>query len=269
MGWLEGEVALITGGGSGLGLALARRFMQEGARVAIVERDQARLTAAQTELGDSLLACTGDVSRSADNEQAVSAVLQHFGRLDCFIANAGVFDFFKPLVDYGGDDLDRAFDELFAVNVKGAVLGARAALPALKQSAGSMIFTLSNAAFYPAGGGALYTASKHALTGVVRQLAYECAPTVRVNGVAPGGMRTGLRGLQATGSDAKKLEDVPDFEQLLQSVTPLALAPTPADYCGPYVLLASRSNAAPMTGVIINSDGGLGVRGLATVRGGS
>ena len=126
---------------------------------------------------------------------------------------------------------------------------------------------VSNAGFYPGGGGVLYTASKHALVGVIKQLAHEFAPHVRVNGVAPGGMRTNLTGLAATGTDSEMPNQIDDFEALLSSVTPLSIAPTPAQYCGPYVLLASDDNAAPMTGSIINTDGGFGVRGIMTVRG--
>jgi cis-2,3-dihydrobiphenyl-2,3-diol dehydrogenase len=152
--------------------------------------------------------------------------------------------------------------------VKAGLLGAKAALPELIKTRGSVIYTISNAGFYPGGGGVLYTAAKHALVGVVRQLAYEFAPKVRVNAVAPGGMRTNLSGLAATGTDKETPNQFAGFEEMLASITPLAIAPVPADYCGPYILLASRGNAAPMTGVIVNTDGGFGVRGIMNVRGG-
>src|SRR3546814_13245073 len=84
-------------------------------------------------------------------------------------------------------------DELFGVNVKGYVLLAKASLPALVRSGGSLVYTVSNAGFDPAGGGVLYTASKHAVVGLIRQLAFEFAPPVRVNGVAPGPIDTALR----------------------------------------------------------------------------
>jgi 2,3-dihydroxy-2,3-dihydrophenylpropionate dehydrogenase len=112
-------------------------------------------------------------------------VLDRFGRLDCFIGNAAIWDHGATLIGRGGEELERGFDELFAINVKGYLLGAKAAAQALIASEGSIIFTLSNSAFYPGGGGPLYTASKHAGVGLVRQLAYELAPKVRVNAVAP------------------------------------------------------------------------------------
>jgi NAD(P)-dependent dehydrogenase (short-subunit alcohol dehydrogenase family) len=261
-------VVLITGGGSGLGHALVERFLHEGASVAVLESSAARAAELRADFGEEVERIIGDVAVYADNVRAVERTVARFGRLDTFIANAGVFDFFQSLSQYEGDKLAAAFDELFAVNVKGGLLGARAALPELVKARGSIIFTISNAGFYPGGGGPIYTASKHALVGLVRQLAHELAPKVRVNGVAPGGMRTNLSGLHATGTRAQSLADVKGLEQMLREVTPLQIAPTPADYCGPYVLLASARDAGPITGAVINTDGGLGARGVVSVRGG-
>ncbi|HQN69755.1 MAG TPA: SDR family NAD(P)-dependent oxidoreductase, partial [Anaerolineaceae bacterium] len=161
-----------------------------------------------------------------------------------------------------------AFDELMAVNVKGGILGVKAALPELLKTRGNVIFTISSAGFYPDGGGVIYTASKHALVGVVKQLAYELAPKVRVNGVAPGGMKTELGGLKATGSDGAKLNQLDNLEDLVKHITPLHMMPLPSDYCGPYVLLASRANSSATTGAFINTDGGIGMRGFMTTAGG-
>lgn len=264
----KNTVVLITGGGSGLGRALVERFLREGANVAVLESSAARAESLHADFGEDVEAIIGDVTVYADNAHAVERTVARFGRLDTFIANAGVFDFFQALPQYEGDKLAAAFDELFAVNVKGALLGARAALPELVKTRGSLIFTISNAGFYPGGGGPIYTASKHALVGVVKQLAHELAPKVRVNGVAPGGMKTNLSGLHSTGTGSQSLADIPDLDQLLRDTTPLQLAPKPADYCGPYVLLASAADAGPITGVIINIDGGFGARGIVNVRGG-
>lgn len=268
MGWLDKSVALITGGGSGLGLALVERFLAEGAQVAVLEADKQRAEALQNAFGDRVCVTIGNVSRYQDNVQAVERAVKEFGQLDTFIANAGVFDFFQPLAAYEGEKLAEAFDELMSVNAKGGLLGARAALPELVKSGGSIIFTISNAGFYPGGGGPLYTASKHALVGLVRQLAHELAPKVRVNGVAPGGMKTGLRGLSATGTFEQSLNQMDTLDDLLKEITPLQVAPRPQDYCAPYVMLASRENSSVTTGALINTDGGLGVRGITSVRGG-
>lgn len=268
MTWLKDTVAIVTGGGSGIGRALVERFIKEGAKVGVLERESTRAAELTRDFGGHVEAVVGDVTTFADNVEVVARTVERYGRLDTFIANAGIFDFFQALPQLDGEKLGAAFDELFAVNVKGGLLGARAALPELLKTRGSIIFTISNAGFYPGGGGPIYTASKHALVGLVRQLAYELAPKVRVNGVAPGGMRTNLSGLSATGTAQQNLAQIDGFDDMIVGITPLRLAPTPADYCGPYVLLASRENSAPITGVVINTDGGLGVRGIMKVCGG-
>ena len=92
------------------------------------------------------------------------------------------------------------------------MLAARAAAEALRASQGSMIFTLSNSAYYAGGGGPLYVASKHAGLGLIKQLAYEFAPDVRVNGVAPGGTVTPLRGPESLGKQERRLSEIPNFQ---------------------------------------------------------
>lgn len=269
MGWLKDSVALITGGGSGLGRALVQRFIEEGARVGVIEANAQRAEELARAFGDRVAVTVGDITQPPDNAAAVTKTVESFGRLDTYVANAGIFDFFQPLAHYKDSaQLANAFDELIAVNVKGGLLGMHAALPELIKSRGNAIFTISNAGFYAGGGGPIYTASKHALVGVVRQLAHELAPKVRVNGVAPGGMKTQLSGLKSTGTQGQNLSQVDTLDDLLISNTPLKISPRPDQYCGPYVLLASRDNAAPMTGAIINTDGGFGVRGIVNVRGG-
>ncbi len=125
------------------------------------------------------------------------ALARAFGKVDVYVANAAIWDGNTALLDLPEDRLDAAFEEIFAINVRGYLLGATAAAPALFESCGNMIFTLSTAAVRAGGGGPLYTASKHAGVGLVRQLAFELAPRVRVNAVAPAGMATDLRGPQA------------------------------------------------------------------------
>src|ERR1019366_6766311 len=150
---------------------------------------------------------------------------------------------------------------------KGYLLGAKAALPALVRSRGSMVFTLSNAAFYPGGGGPLYTAAKHAGVGLVRELAYELAPNVRVNGVAPGLVPSDLRGARALGQDQQSVATIFPAPGSPFSA-PLGRVPYPHEYTSSYVLLASKNDAATITGIVINADGGLGIRGLRGPRGG-
>ena len=155
--------------------------------------------------------------------------------------------------------------ELFHVNVKGGLLLAKAALGPLVESRGSLLFTVSNAGFHPAGGGPLYTATKHAVVGLIRQLAYELAPHVRVNGVAPGAIDTNLRGADALGQ-AERVIPGAKLAQSMPDVLPVGVMPSPADYAGAYAFFADRRNNVPATGAILNHDGGWGVRGVAAAR---
>ncbi|WP_296582306.1 3-phenylpropionate-dihydrodiol/cinnamic acid-dihydrodiol dehydrogenase [Xanthobacter sp.] len=267
MGALEGEVVLITGGGSGLGRAVVERFIAEGARIGVLERSAEKVAQLQADFADAMVAVAGDVRSMADNERAVRETVARFGRLDCFIGNAAVWDHGARLMDTAPERLPEAFDELFAINVKGYLLGAKAAATELVRSEGSMVFTLSNSAFYPGGGGPLYTASKHAAVGLVRQLAYELAPKVRVNAVAPSGMASDLRGPEALGQQDMRIMGTRSPEAI-RAILPLQFFPEPKDFTGPYVLLASRANNRTLSGVLINADCGLGIRGIRHVAGG-
>ena len=213
MGWLDGQVALVTGGGSGIGQAIVTRFVQEGAHV------------------------------------------DAFGQLDIFVGNAGVFDRALPLADIPEDQLSAACDELFGVNVKGCILGAKAALPELQKTSGCMIFTASVAGMNSGGGGTIYTASKHAVNGLIRQLAVEVGPAIRMNGVAPGGTRTDLRGLAVLRQDDRSHFTDPGVEERLRANNPLRMMLEPDDLAGAYVFLASPS-ARGITGSIVTVDAG-------------
>ncbi|PWC37664.1 3-phenylpropionate-dihydrodiol/cinnamic acid-dihydrodiol dehydrogenase [Azospirillum sp. TSO35-2] len=266
-GRLAGEAILITGGGSGLGRAVVERFLAEGARVGVLERSPDKLARLRDDFGAEVVAVQGDVRSLDDNRRAVAATVSRFGKLDGFVGNAALWDHGAGLLATDGDRLADGFDELFAVNVKGYLLGAKAAAAELVKSQGSMIFTLSNAAFYPAGGGPLYTASKHAAVGLIRQLAYELAPKVRVNGVAPCGMASDLRGPDALGQRDLTIMDSRSPEAI-RSILPLQFFPEPADFTGPFVMLASRADNRTLSGVLINADAGLAIRGIRHVAGG-
>jgi NAD(P)-dependent dehydrogenase (short-subunit alcohol dehydrogenase family) len=214
----------------------------------------------QQQFGERVAVTTGDAASAKDNASAVRATLERFGRLDAFVGNVGVWDYFKKLSRISAEQLPAAFDEAMRVNVLANMLGAQAALPALMESKGAMVFTASPAGRYAACGGVLYTAAKHALVGMVKQLAYECAPDVRVNAVSPGGSITQLRGLKALGQEARRLDEDPRTEQLVREASPLKRVNEPGDHASLYVLLASRRNAMAVTGEVFASDGGLGVR---------
>ena len=260
MGWLDGQVALVTGGGSGIGRAVVARFIEEGARVGVMERVATRAAELKEQFGDKVIALAGDVSSLADNRRAVAETVHAFGRLDAFVGNAGVFDVYASIEEMPEDQLARAFDELFAVNVRGVVYGTRAAVPELRKSQGSIVLTASVAGLNSGGGGALYTASKHAVVGLVRELAVELAPEIRVNGVAPGGTLTDLRGLPSLGNDDRSQFAAPDMAERLRAGNPLHVALEPADLAGAYLYLSSRRDARGVTGTIVTVDAGAMLR---------
>jgi len=266
MGWLEGQVALVTGGASGLGRAIVERFIAEGALVGVLDRAKERTEQLHADLGDAIATTVGDVTSLADNRRAVDATVRRFGKLDCFIGNAGIWDFSTSLADLPDDAIGAAFDEVFAINVKGYLLGAKASYRELAKTRGNIIFTVSNAGFYPCGGGPLYTASKHAVVGLIKQLAYELAPKIRVNGVAPGAIPSDLRGPKSLSMAERSIASMP-MDQWAQGM-PLGKIAQPKDYTGHYVLLASYENSSSATGGVINCDGGIGIRGFGQPSGG-
>ena len=265
MSWLKNDVALITGGGSGLGLALVERFIDEGAQIGVLQRSAAKVEFLHKRFGDKIVVVEGDVASYQDNVKAVTETVARFGKLDCFIGNAGIWDHYADIVNTSGEQLNQAFDEIMGINTKSLILGAKAALDELIKSEGSIIFTLSNSALYAAGGGPIYTASKHAGIGIMKELAYELAPKVRVNAVAPSGMNVNIKGAATLGQEQIGLLDVKD-PQKIASGMPLNFLPEPEAMTGAYVLLASRQNNQPLTGVVINADCGLGIRGLRQPR---
>jgi NAD(P)-dependent dehydrogenase (short-subunit alcohol dehydrogenase family) len=256
MGWLDGQVALVTGGGSGIGRAVVARYLEEGARVGVMERVATRAAELRSEFGDKVVGVAGDVASFADNQRAVAETVRAFGQLDIFVGNAGIFDVYASFAELAADKLGQAYDELFGVNVKGCIYGAKAALPELGKTKGSMVFTASVAGLNSGGGGVLYTASKHAVVGMIRELAVELAPDIRVNGVAPGGTITDLRGLTSLGNDDRSQFANPGIEERLRGGNPLRMALMPEDLAGAYVFLASRNNARGVTGSIVTVDAG-------------
>ncbi|MQW86945.1 3-(cis-5,6-dihydroxycyclohexa-1,3-dien-1-yl)propanoate dehydrogenase [Sinorhizobium saheli] len=257
-GRLQGHVAIVTGGGKGIGRAVVDRFVAEGARVGVLVRSETDVRSLTTQHGDHVLPIIGDVRNWADNLAAVEATTERWGRLDTLIPNAGVYDFSDRFESIPGETLAERWREIFEVNVQGYLLAARAGLEPLRASRGSIVFTLSSSSFYAGGGGTLYVSSKHALVGTVRQLAYELAPEIRVNAVAPGGTRTGLRGADG---DGRSLAEIEGFDAMVARNVPLGFLSEPRDHAGLYVTLALRSESGFVTSEIIRSDGGIEVRG--------
>jgi NAD(P)-dependent dehydrogenase (short-subunit alcohol dehydrogenase family) len=184
-GRLEGKTALITGGNSGIGLAAARAFIREGARVAITGRNRKTLDEAAQELGPNVLALGADITDVAANEQAIRTAGETFGHLDIVLANAGV----GGNTPVGSTTLER-FEQIIATNLTGVFFTVQAALPYLRDGA-SIILIGSVHASLGMPEWSAYAATKGAVRSMGRVLAGELSPKgVRVNVVVPGGTRT-------------------------------------------------------------------------------
>jgi NAD(P)-dependent dehydrogenase (short-subunit alcohol dehydrogenase family) len=254
MGRLQGKRAIVTGAGSGIGRAVVRRYLAEGARVVAVVRKTADRASLEAE---GAFVVEGDVSHYDTAARTVAAAVEQFGGLDTYVANAGLWDFHKRVEKQTPDELEQGFQEIFGVNLLGTLYGARAALSALRESNGSVIATGSNACFLAGGGGALYTASKFALRGLVMQLAKEFSPDVRVNGVAPGATDTAISGPTALGQASREMNADPSRMEAMTRHMLLGRVSQAEDHSSLYVLLAAREESAYITGAMLSSDGGL------------
>lgn len=189
MGKLSGKIAIITGGAAGIGLATARKFVREDARVVLVDREAAALDAAVRELGPGVSAsCVADVTEAEQVAAYVKATLARFGRIDILFNNAGVEGAVEYLTDYPLD----VFDQVMAVNVRGVWLGLQCVIPEmLKTGGGSIICTSSLAGLKGAKKASAYIASKHAVVGLVKSVAMEyAAKNIRINAINPGPIST-------------------------------------------------------------------------------
>ncbi|CAH0133470.1 SDR family NAD(P)-dependent oxidoreductase [Roseomonas sp. CECT 9278] len=184
----SGKVAVVTGGGNGIGRAACLGFAAHGARVLVVDRDEAAAAAVAAEIGGAALACAADVTRAADVAGYVARALDAFGRIDCFHNNAGIEGKVAPVVEY--EDAD--FDAIMAVNVKGVFLGLKHVLPVMiRQGAGAVVNTGSTAGLVGTARMPIYVASKHAVLGLTKSVAAEVGPQgIRVNAVCPGPIDT-------------------------------------------------------------------------------
>ena len=158
---------IVTGGASGLGAAIVDRFIREGASVAVLDRSAEDCATLTGQYGDRVVTVNGDVRSYADNSAVVEACVAAFGKVDCAVGNAGIWDYNVPLIDLDGERLVDTFHEIFDINVLGYTLLARAAVKPLAQSRGAMVFTVSNAGFAPAGGGRPRAVGRHGVDGVL------------------------------------------------------------------------------------------------------
>lgn len=256
---LKDHVVLVTGGGSGLGLGIARHCKAEGAQLAIVDVSAEKIEALKAEFGEEVLCLQCDVTRLDQQQTVREAIVAKFGKLDALIGVQGIFDGNVKLREVPLERVDSLFDEIMNVNVKGYLLSARVFADLLEASGGSIVLTTSTAAYAADGGGAFYTASKGAIRSLVGQLAYEFGPKVRVNGVAPAGIANSqLRGPKSLGLDGFKQSDIPKdaFQKVFRGISLLDELPTPEDHGAIYAFLASHANKI-MTGQVVVADQGL------------
>ena len=186
---LQDKVAIITGGTGGIGLATAKCFAAEGARIVLVDLDPAVLEAAVADVGaEHASAVAADVSDAEQVETYVQTAMERYGRIDVFFANAGIEGAVQPSTEYPSD----VFDRVMAVNVRGVWLGLKYVIPAMaKQDGGSIILTSSMGGLRGMPRVSPYIASKHAVVGIMRSAAIECAKHgIRVNTINPGPIQT-------------------------------------------------------------------------------
>src|SRR5712691_9337769 len=248
---LEGRVAVVTGGGSGIGAAAALAFAREGARVVVTDVNEAgaKVVLEQIEkAGGQGLALRADVTQAADTQAIVERATAAWGRLDLYFANAGV----SQWKNYVEEVAEETFDRIFAVNVKGVWLGAKYALPVMKrQRRGVFIVNASTAAIRPRPGSQTYAASKGAVVTLTKALALEAAPHgVRVVAIAPVATHTPM-----LPTFMNKVEvDEEGLRQYIATV-PLGRLNEPQDLANTAVFLAS-DDAAMITGSCVEVDGG-------------
>jgi NAD(P)-dependent dehydrogenase (short-subunit alcohol dehydrogenase family) len=247
MNRLEGKVAVVTGGNSGIGLATAKRFQKEGAKVAISGRSRKTLDEAVRAMGNGVVAVQADVAKLTDLDKLYAEVSQKLGKIDVLFVNAGVAKF-APL----GETSESVYDEQFDINIKGAYFTIKKALPLLNDGA-SIILNTSVAASTGTPRTSAYSATKAALRSLARTAAAELAERgIRVNAVAPGPIVTpifGKTGLPKEAFDA--------FAKEITAKVPMKRFGQPEEVAATVAFLASQ-DASYITGVEINVDGGLG-----------
>jgi gluconate 5-dehydrogenase len=244
---LRGEHVLITGGGTGIGLAIAQAMHAAGARVILVGRREAELTAAATGLGERASYAVHDITRLEAANDLVVAVTRDHGPITCLVNNAGVH-LKKPAVETTPEE----FQKVFSTHILGAHALSRVVAPGMvERGHGSIIFMASMASLFGIPLVVAYAAAKSAMIGVVRTMATELSPHgVRVNAIAPGWIDTEMSRRAFAGDPARKAKII--------NRTPMARLGEPGDVGSAAVYLASPAGKF-LTGVVLPVDGGASI----------
>jgi NAD(P)-dependent dehydrogenase (short-subunit alcohol dehydrogenase family) len=246
MAKLDGKIALVTGGNSGIGLATAKRLVAEGAYVFITGRREAELSAAVKEIGRNVTGVQGDVSNLADLDRLVARIKQEKGRLDVVFANAGI-------AKYGalGKITEELYDSIFDINVKGVLFTVQKALPLLPDGA-SIILNASVVGSKGFASNSVYSATKAAVRSFARTWTTDLKDRrIRVNVVSPGFTDTPGLGELLASSDAGQQR-----LKMVSAVVPAGRMGTPDEIAKAVVFLAS-DDSSYITGTELFVDGGL------------
>src|SRR6266850_951615 len=245
MGKLEGKIALVTGGNSGIGLATAKQFVNEGAYVFITGRRDSELAAAVKEIGRNVSAARGDVSNLGDLDRLFAQIKREKGKLDIVFANAGVAEY-APF----GEITEKHYDSIFNINVKGLLFTVQKALPLMPDGA-SIILNAAIVASKGLTANMVYSATKAAVRSFARTWTTDLkARRIRVNAVSPGPIETpGLHDLVASSGAGEQ------HLKMLSNSVPLGRLGTPHEIAKAVVFLAS-DDSSYITGTELFVDGG-------------
>ena len=252
MARLAEKIAVVTGGAGGIGLATSTLFAQEGAKVLLVDLNEQALVEAVASIGrDTVSYAVADVTQPEQVQDYTRTAVERYGGIDVFINNAGIEGEVKPITAYPLE----TFDKVMAVNVRGVWLGLKYVIPEMqKRGGGSIVITSSVAGVGGFSGVSAYTASKHAVIGIMRSAAAECAPMgIRVNTINPGFTET--RMTRSIEEQITPGEPDEAKQGLLQTIA-LQRYATPKEIAQVMLFLASDESSY-CTGGVFMADGGM------------
>jgi NAD(P)-dependent dehydrogenase (short-subunit alcohol dehydrogenase family) len=257
MARLSDKVALITGGAGGIGRAAARLFTAEGAQAMLVGRDESALQEIVRSIGeDKASYVVADVTQPEQVRNYVNAAIDRWGGIDIYLANAGIEGVISPIPEYPFD----MFEQVMSVNVSGVWLGLKYVIPAMRnRGGGSIVITSSSSGIVGTTGRSAYVASKHAVIGMMRTAALECAPLgIRVNTVNPAAVETrmirSLDAMRAAAADSLEVT-VERTKQVNEARIPLQRYGEPEEVAKLMLFLASDESSF-CTGGVYMVDGG-------------